>query len=227
MKELICNNQLFGIVISCGAFLLAQRIHILCKKNPLTNPLLLSMLMIIVAMLALDIPLEWYQKGGDIINMLIVPATALLAVNIYNQRKVLQQNFWPVLIGCFVGSATNMAAVIGLGKLFGLDEVFIKTMLPKSVTTPIAVALSEQIGGIPSITVAAVIVTGVTGVVLGPLLMKLLRIDQPVAQGVAIGTASHVLGTSMAVEMGEIQGAMSSVSVGVCGLMAVGFALFW
>lgn len=227
MKTLLCDNQLFGIVITCGGFLAAQWLNRLCKGSPLANPLLIAMVLVGGSLLVFDIPLEWYWQGASVINMLIAPATALLAVSIYNQRKILKENFWPVVIGCFAGCCTNMASVLLLGRVFRLDNVLLKTMLPKSVTTPIAIALSEQIGGIPSITVAAVVITGLTGVVMGPLLMKLLPIKQPVQQGVAIGTASHVLGTSMAVEMGEVQGAMSSVSVGVCGLLTVGFALFW
>lgn len=227
MKELLCNNQLFGIVLCCAAFIAGQWLNRLCKGNVLVNPLLISMLLCITALLVFDIPLEWFDKGGSIINMLLLPTTALLAVGIYNQRKVLKQNFWPVVIGCFVGCVANAASVTALCRLFGVGDQLTKTLLPKSVTTPIAVALSEQLGGIPSITVAAVVITGVTGTVLAPVLAKLLRMHDPVQVGVAIGTSSHALGTSMAITLGEVQGAMSSVSIGVCGLLTVGFALFW
>ena len=156
----------------------------------------------------------------------IAAATAALAVSIYNQRKVLRQYFAPVLVGCLAGSVASMVSAYALCKAFGLSDELAATMLPKSVTTPIAMAVSEALGGIAPVTVAAVILTGILGAMTAPLMVKLFHVKDPVVQGVAIGTCSHAIGTTKAMEMGEVQGAMSSIAIGVAGLMTVLISLF-
>lgn len=227
MKELLCNTPLFGIVLCTGAYLLGQWIDGKCGHRAWSTPALLSMVLCAAALLVFDIPLEWFNQGGDLINLLLGPATAMLALPIYNQRKVLKQNFWPVAVGCAAGCVANALSVTLLCRVFGLSDLLTHTLLPKSVTTPIALALCGQAGGVPSITVAAVMLTGALGMAFAPTLVKVFRLQDPVQVGVAIGTSSHVIGTSRAMELGEIQGAMSSVSVGVAGLFTVALALVW
>ena len=139
----------------------------------------------------------------------------------------MKRYFIPVLAGCLAGSLTSMLSAWGLCRLFGLNDSLTASMIPKSVTTPIAMEVSGKLGGVPSITVAAVVVTGIFGAALSPLLVKLFRVRNPVAAGVAIGTCSHAAGTSRALEMGEVQGAMSGISIGVSGLLTVLIALLF
>ena len=158
--------------------------------------------------------------------MFLAPATACLAVSIYSQRNLLKKNLFPVLAGSAAGSAASMGCVWLLCRLFRVEDSFTASLLPKSVTTPIAMGVAEQLGGVVPVTVAAVIFTGILGAVLAPALIRLFRVKDPVAAGLAIGACSHAVGTSKALELGEAEGAMSSIAIGVCGLMTVLFSMF-
>lgn len=227
MKEILCNNTMFGIVL-CA---LLWEAGLWCQKklkSPIANPLLISILLGISVMLLFDIPLEWFQKGASVIDMLLLPATAALGLSVWRQRQVLMENFWPVVIGCAAGCAVNAVSVWGMCRLLALDASLQYSLLPRSVTTPIAIALSEQGGGLPAVTVTVVLFTGVLGAVFAPALARFFHLDDcPVAVGVATGTATHVLGTTAAMEMGPVEGAMSSVAIGVSGLITVALAMFW
>ena len=155
----------------------------------------------------------------------MAPATASLAVSIYRQLPLLKKNLLPVLAGCGTGSLASMGSVWLLCRLFRLDEALTASLLPKSVTTPIAIEIASQYGGIPSITVAIVVLTGILGAAAAPALIRLFRIRNPVEAGLAIGTCSHAVGTSKALELGEAEGAMSSIAIGVSGLLTVLFAM--
>lgn len=213
-------NPFFGLSVSIGAFALG--LYISKKiKNPAANPLLIAGALLIILLSVLHIPLENYKQGGDLITMLLPPATASLAVAVYRQVQVLKKHFLPVLLGCLAGAATSIGSAYLLCKAFRLDDSLIISLLPKSVTTPIAAELSQQGGGIAAITAAAVVVTGILGAVSAPLLIKLFRVSDPAVQGLAIGACSHAVGTSKAVELGEIQGAMSGIAIGVSGVITV------
>ena len=160
------------------------------------------------------------------IELFLAPATAVLAVKIYEQFKLLRENWLPLLAGAAVGSAVSILCVTLMCRMFFLDEVLLASLLPKSVTTAIAVPLSEQNGGIASITVAALIFTGILGAVFAPALIRLFRIKDPVEAGIAIGTSSHALGTTKAIEIGDVEGAMSGVAIGVAGLITVIYIMF-
>ncbi|MBR6790547.1 MAG: LrgB family protein [Oscillospiraceae bacterium] len=218
-------NPLFGITLTVLVYLLSGWINRACR-SPFVHPLLVSGAILIILLTVLDIPLENYQQGGNVITMLLMPATAALATSVYRQVQVLKKNFLPIVLGCLAGSVTAMASAYGLSKLFGLDKALTMSMIPKSVTTPIAVEISRYGGGIVAITAAAVVITGILGAVCAPLLIRFFRIKEPVAQGVAIGTCSHAIGTTKAIELGEIQGAMSGISIGVSGIMTVILAMF-
>lgn len=219
------DSELFGIVLSILAFALGVFLN---KKTklPLLNPLLVAVTVIIALLTLLRIPLDHYRKGAQFISVFLAPATAALAVSIYNQRRILKQYFAPVLIGCLTGSLASMGSAYLLCRAFGLEDALVATMLPKSVTTPIAMAVSETLGGIAPVTVAAVILTGILGAMIAPLLIKLFHVTDPIAQGVAIGTSAHAIGTTKAMELGELQGAMSSIAIGVAGLITVLISLF-
>ena len=171
----------------------------------------------LAVLLLFDIPYESFTKGAEVINWMLGPVTALLALSIYNQRQVLKAYFIPVLTGCFAGSVTSIFSVLGLCKLFGVDQAITASIMPKSCTTPIALSIAQSHGGISAIAAGCVIIAGVTGALCAPLFAKWFGITDPVAQGLATGACSHALGTTRAREMGEIQGAMSSIAIGVCG----------
>lgn len=221
----IYASPLFGIVLCIFSFEIGLWIN---RKthSPLANPLLIAVVICIAVLQIFSIPLESFQQGGDIITMFLAPATAALSLSIYNQLDTLKKNLLPILAGTLTGSITSIGSVIGLCKLFGLDEELTASLIPKSVTTPIAMEVSRQHGGIVSITVAAVIVTGIFGAILAPVLIKLFRVKNPVETGIAIGTCSHALGTSKALEIGETEGAMSGIAIGVAGIITVVLTMF-
>lgn len=221
----IYANPLFGITLTilayqAGVFLNRK------LKSPFANPLLIAIVLVILTLQIFHIPYQSYKTGGDFITMFIGPATAVLGYSIYKQVTVLKRYFIPIFVGCFVGSLVSVGSVCGLCKLFSMENSILSSLIPKSVTTAIAMEISEQLGGIPAITVAVVVITGVLGAVLGPLLIKVFHIDHEVAQGVAFGTASHAVGTSKAIELGEIQGAMSGIAIGMAGIITVILSLF-
>lgn len=222
---IIFNNPLFGIALTIGTYLIAK----LLFNNyplPILNPLLVTIAFLILLLQFLPIPLSSYQNGASIINMFLAPATTVLAYSIYQQIALLKKHFIPIVCGCLVGSITSMLSAYFLCTLFGIEDIIRSSVLPKSVTTAIAIEISEQLGGIPSITVAVVVVTGILGSVLCPILIKLTRLTNKIAIGVGIGTCSHAVGTSKAIELGEVEGAMSGIAIGVAGILTVLLALF-
>ena len=225
MMDAILASPFFGLGLCLVTFLLGKWIQ---KKTGwlLANPLLISVALCIAVLVLLDIPYEKFAKGADVINWMLAPVTALLALGIYNQRKILKEYFVPVLLGCLAGSATSMFSVLALCRAFGVDRAVTAAILPKSCTTPIAVSIAESHGGLAAIAAACVMIAGVTGALCAPLFARWLGIHDPVAQGLATGACSHALGTTKAREMGEIQGAMSSIAIGVCGLISVVLSLF-
>lgn len=224
MKEVICSSPFFGITLSITAYAIGVWLN---KKTgkAFFNPLLISYLIIIPLLLISNIPLEWYNEGGDIINMFLSPATAVLAISVYRQRELLKKHLLTVVMGSLAGSLCSIIVVSLMCVLFGLDDALTASLIPKSITTPMAIAVSESLGGISSITVLAVIVTGILGSIISPLLIKLFRIRNEIVQGLAIGASSHAVGTSKAIELGEVQGALSSVALVTSGVITVALSL--
>ena len=223
MSELF-SSPFFGISLSILAFLIGVQIRRRTGLE-LCNPLLIAIVLVSAVLLVCRIPYEAYDLGGAVINMFLAPATACLAVSIYTRIQLLKENWLPILVGCTVGSLTSMGSIYGLCRLFRLDQTIMVSLLPKSVTTPIAVSVSQAHSGIPSITVVAVILTGIMGSILAPMLIRLFRVKDPITAGLAIGACSHAVGTSKALELGETEGAMSGLAIGVCGLVTVIFSL--
>lgn len=220
------ESAYFGVALTVAAYWIGIKIQ---KKSGLVvcNNLLIATILVIAVLKIFGIPYEAYNNGGSLVNMLLGPATACMAVSIYSKLEQLKKNWLPVLAGCFAGAVTSIGSVYLMCRLFGLDRAMTASLLPKSVTTPIASAVSEGNGGIVSITVAAVIITGILGNLLAPLLVKLFRIKDPVAKGLGIGAASHAIGTAKALEMGETEGAMSGLAIGACGIITALLALFF
>ena len=211
------STPLFGILLTLIAFECGVAIH---KKfsHSLVNPLLIANVLIIAFLCATGISYDTYKVGGDYISFFLGPVTVVLAVPLYKQIQNLKKYWFPILTGICVGSLTSIFCVIASCKLLHLSETLTLSMIPKSITIPMGSVVSEQIGGIPSITIIAITITGITGAVTAPIVCKVCRIKNPVAQGTATGTASHALGTSTAMTMGEVQGAMSSLSIGIAGV---------
>jgi predicted murein hydrolase (TIGR00659 family) len=214
------GSPLFGIAISLLTFQIGSMLY---RSTGLVvlNPLVLSMLMIIAFLVNFHISFDDYNKGGQFISFFLGPATVILAVPLYKKINLLKANILPILAGITIGSVTGIVSIIGMCRIFGLDELASVSMIPKSITTPIGIELSNQLGGLPSITVAGIVFTGISGVLLGPMICRLFRIDDRIAVGIAIGTSSHALGTTKAVELGETEGAMSGLAIGIAGLITV------
>lgn len=220
MNEILSDSVFFGFAISVISYWIGTVIR---KKwdVPIFNPLLLASIFVIAFLLIFDIDYEVYNNGAKYITFLLTPATVCLAVPLYRQLQVLKHNLPAVLIGLSCGCLAHAGVVLALSKLLNLKKELLLSTLPKSVTTPIALGVSGEIGGVIPVTVAGVMIAGLMGAVIGPLILKLFHIKEPVAQGLAIGAASHAVGTSKALEIGEIQGAMSSLAIVVTGILTV------
>lgn len=216
----IFDNMFFGIFISLVAFEIGLLIY---KKTkfPLFNPLLIATILIIVFLKLFNIEFETFNKGGQFINMFLGPATVILAVPLYKQFTLLKKNFIPIICGILAGSIVSLLSVASIGLFLDLDDILIASLLSKSVTTPIGIEITNSLGGITSLTVLSIVISGIMGAVIGPFVFKTLKITNPIAIGVSMGTASHALGTSKALELGETEGAMSSLSIGIAGLITV------
>ena len=219
MSELYASPY-FGVALSVIAFGVGVRLN-RKFKSPVCNPLIVAIVLVSAVLLIFKIPYESYNVGGEIINMFLAPATACLAVAIYTKMHVLKKYWLPVLAGCTAGSLASVGSIYLMCRLFGLDESLTVSLLPKSVTTPIAVSISEPAGGVVPVTVVAVIFTGILGSIISPFLIRIFRVADPVAAGLAIGASSHAVGTSRAVELGEVEGAMSGLAIGICGIITV------
>lgn len=219
------DSPLLGFSLTIGYYLFAVWLQ---KKTRwvLLNPILITTAAIIATLALLGISLEQYQRGASAIQLLLAPATCALALSIYRQRRVLQEYFIPVVAGCVVSSGVSIVLSYVLARLFGLDEAIAHSLVPSNVTSAIAIDIAASLDGIVPVAILAVVITGVAGAILAPLLVKVFRVEDPVEAGVAIGASSHIVGTSKAVEMGEVQGAMSGVAIGVAGIATVLLTLF-
>ncbi|AOY75224.1 LrgB family protein [Clostridium formicaceticum] len=214
------DTPYFGIILSILFFELGLVIY---KKTKIAffNPLLISIISIMIILTVFNISTDYYNKGGSLIQFFLGPATVILAVPLYRQRALLKANLAAILIGITAGCVAAVVSVLVLTNIFNIEGVIAVSLIPKSVTTPIGMEISQQIGGIPSITVGVIVITGILGAVIGPIVCNVFKIKDEVAVGIAIGTASHAVGTTKAMELGETQGAMSSLAIGVAGLITV------
>ena len=220
MKEILCNSAYFGVTVS----LIGYGAGIMLKKKfkyAFLNPLLISIIFVIGVVMLCGVDYESYENSAQYLGYLLTPATVYLAVPLYQQMTLLKKNLAAVACGILAGVLASLGSVLLLAFLFGLEHDVYVTLLPKSITTAIGMGVSEELGGLVTITVAVIIVTGVIGNVIGEAVCKLFRIYEPIAKGLALGTSSHAIGTAKALEMGEVEGAMSSLAIAVAGLLTV------
>lgn len=220
MKEMLTGSVYFGVVLT----LICYEIGLVIKRKTklsLANPLLIASILIIGVLLILDIDYEVYKAAVQPISFLLTPATVCLAIPLYRQLELLKK--YPVAIwgGITSGVLTTMVSIWLMSLAFGLTHEQYVTLLPKSITTAIGMGISDKMGGIVTITIVSICITGILGNVMAELWLKWMKIEEPIAKGLAIGTASHALGTTKAMEIGEIEGAMSSLSVVVTGILTV------
>ncbi len=220
MKDLLCNSAFFGVVVS----ILGYEIGLFLKKkfnNGIFNPLLISILFVLAALVTFKVDFESYNNGAKYLSYLLTPATVCLAIPLYEQLDLLKNNFKAIIIGIFSGVAASLISVFLFALLFQFTHEQYVTLLPKSITTAIGMGISEELNGIVTITVAVIIVTGIIGNILAEVICKVFHIHEPIAKGIAIGTSSHAIGTAKAMEIGEIEGAMSGLAIAVAGLFTV------
>lgn len=220
MNEVLSESVFFGVAVSVAAYWIGDKMREKWKL-PVFNPLLISSAIVIMVLLLCRIDYETYNQGAQYITFLLTPATICLAVPLYRQIEVLKEHVWAVLISIFAGCVAHVLILLGIAALFHVDEILTLSFLPKSVTTPIALGISAEIGGIQAVTAVGVCLAGIFGSMIGPVVFKALKITEPVAQGLGMGAPSHAIGTSKALEMGEIQGAMSSLAIVVTGILTV------
>lgn len=218
--EFFRQSAFFGVMLS----LVAYGIGFELKKRfkfAIFNPLLIAIILVMIVLVSLHIDYDVYNEGAVYISYLLTPATVCLAVPLYEQFELLKKNWKALLIGILSGCIASMGSILAMSVIFSLSHEEYVSFLPKSITTAIGMGVSEELGGYVSITVAVIIITGVLGNMIGEQLLKLFRVTDPIAKGVAFGTASHAIGTAKAMEIGEIEGAMSSLSIVVSGILTV------
>lgn len=218
--EMLKDSVFFGVAIS----LLAYYAGMWLKKKfklPIFNPLLISIIITIVVLLCTKMDYQVYYSGAKYISYLLTPATICLAIPLYEQVSLLKKQWKAVVGGIVTGVITSMLCIFAMCLIMGLGHTEYVTLLPKSITTAIGMGVSEELGGYVTITVAVIIITGVFGNIIGEVVCKIFRINEPIAKGLALGTSAHAIGTAKAMEMGEVEGAMSSLSVAVAGLLTV------
>ena len=220
MNDFFQNSMFAGVVLSLVAYLLGTALKKKLKLG-IFNPLLISIVISIIVLLIGKIDYDIYNEGAKYLSWLLTPATVCLAIPLYEQWELLKQNYNSVLCGLLAGTVTSLTTVFILSKLFSLSHEEYVTLLPKSITTAIGMGVSEELGGYVTITVAVIIITGVLGNIFGELICKLFKITEPISKGLAFGASSHAIGTAKALEIGEVEGAMSGLAIAVSGILTV------
>ena len=220
LREILGNSQYWGLTLSIGAYLFACWLK---QKTKLAflNPILVSVIVIIAFLLGVGIDYDTYNKGASYLSWLLTPATVCLAIPLYKQLHLLKKHGAAVAVSIISGVATSAVSIFLMCRVLGLSHAHYVTLLPKSITTAIGMGVSEELGGLVTITVAVIIITGVLGNVIAEGVCKVAKIEEPIAKGLALGTSAHAIGTSKAMEMGPVEGAMSSLAIAVAGLLTV------
>lgn len=226
MKEFVSNSMFFGVTLSLAAY----AVGIIAKRRLklfIFNPLLVAIALTIAVLLVSGIEYDAYNSSAKYFSYLLTPATICLAIPLYEQYKLLKKNFTAIIVGIASGVLTSLTTIFLMALLFKLGHYEYITLLPKSITTAIGIGLSQELEGYVSITVASIMITGLFGNIAGDIICKVCGIKHPVARGIAIGTSAHVMGTAKALQMGQIEGAMSSLSIAVAGCMTVAGAILY
>lgn len=220
MNEVLLQCGFFGVFLTLLAYEIGELVR-RKVKIAIVNPLLIAVILIISFLVIFHVDYETYENGAKYISYFLTPATVSLAIPLYRRLELLKKYPGAIFVGILSGVLTTMVSILLMSALFGLSHTQYVTLLPKSITTAIALGVSEKLGGIPGLTVVAISITGILGNVAAETVCKVFGIKEPIAKGLAIGTASHAMGTAKAMEMGEIEGAMSSLSIVVAGIMTV------
>ncbi|MDR1568258.1 MAG: LrgB family protein [Streptococcaceae bacterium] len=222
MKQLV-SNPLFGLLLSITVYFLATRLH-QRYRSALTTPLLVATIVIVLVLKLTGISYTDYYRGGEYLNTLIVPSTVALGIPLYLTFHLMKHHMRSILLGIGIGTIVNLSLTVLFAKVFGMRPLLAISLFPKSVTTAMAIGITEKMNGITTITLVVVVVTGILTSVLGPVILKLFKIDDPVAVGVALGGTGHAIGTGKAMEYGRVEGAMAGLSIGITGVMYVIFS---
>lgn len=220
MNNFLTHSVFFGVVASLAFY----EIGLMCRakwKKGIFNPLLIAVILTISMLVVFDIDYDVYYSGAKLLSNMLTPATVCLAIPLYEQLEKLKRNWLAIMAGILAGIITSAVMVLAFAIIFKFSHAEYVTFLPKSITTAIGMEVSESLGGYVSITVAVIIISGVTGNMTADFVCKLFKITEPVAKGVGIGSASHAIGTARAMEMGEIEGAMSGLTIAVAGVITV------
>lgn len=220
VRELMEQSQYFGLALTLGAYMLGCWLR---NKTGLAilNPLLIATALVIGCILGVGIEYETYNKGASFLSWLLTPATVCLAIPLYKQLRLLKKHGRAVVVGISSGVATSAVSIFLMCRALGMSHTHYVTLLPKSITTAIGMGVSQEAGGIVTLTVMSIVITGIMGNMMGDFILKRFHIIHPVAKGLALGTSAHAVGTARALEMGQVEGAMSSLSIAVAGLMTV------
>ena len=226
MSDFFTNSVFFGVLLCLSAY---QAGLFLRQKTKIAafNPLLISIIIVIFVLVIFNIKFQDFYNSSKYISYLLTPATDALANPLYSKISLLKSNFKAIMSGLIAGVLTSLISIFVMALLFGLSHEHYASMLPKSITTAIGIGVSQEIGGIPTITTAVIIVTGVFGNVTADIIYKIFNIKNPIAKGIGLGSSAHAIGTSKALEMGETEGAMSSLSIAMAGIITVVFASFF
>lgn len=216
----VFDTEIFGVILTILFFNIG--IYIQKKTNkPIFNPLLIATLGIILFLSITKIPYESYKLGGDRINFFLGPVTIVLAVPLYKQFDLFKKYLLEILIGISCGVVVSFISIKLIGHFTNADVDIINSLIPKSITTPMGISLTKTLNGVEAITVVSIILTGILGAIISPIIFKIGKINNPVAKGISLGTSAHALGTTKALEMGEVEGAMSGLSIGISGIITV------
>ncbi len=220
MNDIISESVFFGVLLSLSAYWAGLWLR---RKTgwSMMNPLLVSIVIVVCVLLFTGTEYENFKKGTELISYLLTPATVCLAVPLYQQLELLKRNWKAVTAGILSGVLSSMLCILVFALIFGFDHPTYVTFLPKSITTAIGIGVSEELGGYISISVVSIVITGIIGNIFAEKFLKLLKINEPIAKGIAIGSSSHAIGTTKAMEMGAIEGAMGSLSIVVSGILTV------
>lgn len=216
----VLQTPIFGIVVTIVFYAIGLYIQ---KKTKLAvfNPLLIAILGIILFLKVSHISYASYKMGGDSINFFLSPVTIVLAIPLYKQYDLLKKHLYEIVIGITTGVVASFISIIAISKITHSDQIIMNSLLGKSITTPMGISLTSSLGGIESITIVAIILTGIVGAMVATPIFKFINTTHPVSKGIALGTASHALGTTKALELGEIEGAMSGLAIGISGTITV------
>lgn len=220
MNEFFVNSTTIGVVIS----LISYAIGVMLKKkfkSPIFNPLLISIALVISFLSITNIDYDTYNNSAKYLSYLLAPATVSLAIPLYQKINLLKENSKAITIALFVGVLSSLVSVLLLAIVFKLEKEIYVTLLPKSVTTAIGMDIADELGGIGSVAAAFIIITGVIGYITAEIIFKIFNIKHPISKGLAIGASAHAMGTAKAVEIGEIEGAMSSLAIVICGILTI------